>query len=151
MSRNNKSPLHPSALTLNDMNLGRRVIQFNKYGGIQTEAVIVSRPYVLTLSLKMLKITTKNIVVEVVTQDGRKNIWFLNDVGVIPDSNVDHWNPSGWNPENFVIDARKRALLPEPSEYLPSSTSSDFEDDWDGYMLDEYNRHADRRAALNSY
>ena len=118
MSRRlNKSPLHPSALRLNDLTPGRRILEFNREFGIIRELVILGYPYVATVygGGKFLQVPCRN------TRSGHAELPFLADMGVLPYDN------GSWNPANFTIDHRKRHLLPEPR---PMRHALDTKDDF---------------------
>ncbi len=113
MSTRTKSPLHPSALSLNDIQPGRRIIRFNRLLGIMLEAVIVSKPYVCRY--QAFGLIRADLVVDLRSTDGFTESVYLTDMGVIPRSRTI------WSPVNFTIDARNRHLLPK---IVPESLES---------------------------
>lgn len=126
-----KSPLHPSALRIQDLNPGVKIVKYNRTYGLQGEYTVVSRPFVGYLGTQdgltpeyMSRL--KDLVVVLKDRYG-KHAHSLGDLGVTPCSGG--W----WNDANFVISARKRHLLPEP----PPRSSSVIQDDWEDYLWDE--------------
>ena len=111
MSTRTKSPLHPSALSLNDMNVGRRIIQFNTIFGIREEGRIVRAPYAERVEHPRYDYLAIWFKVDILATDGVIEAHHLTDLGVIP-SFGSNSNAYGWNPTNFTVDVRKRALLP---------------------------------------
>lgn len=112
-----KNPLHASALRLRDINPGRRIIKFNRELGIIGEFEIVSRPFFGYLATReeikrnphFCNTLVRRFIVELHdTTYGTRRPHSLRDLGVIP-----YDKPKEWNISNFVIDARKRHLLPE--------------------------------------
>ncbi len=106
-----KNPLHPSALSINDMTIGRRVLCFNTEHGILNSGTIVSRPYVETRSPRSIELIddswwAKTHLKVDLQCDGYTRSYFLGDLGVT------QYAGNGWNPANFVIDHRKEHLLP---------------------------------------
>ena len=132
MSRRQKSPLHPSALTINDLNPGRTVVRFNRHNGILGTHIVLERPVVRTEILVIaprieimyvvtvppnVKVLYRNALVvklrDVAT--GRSEYWRVCDLGVVPYVHE-------FSPVNFVVDDKSRHLLPDPQpEVFPSA------------------------------
>lgn len=109
-----KSPLHPSALTLNALTEGRTILRFNRHDGVQGSFVVMERPCVHTTELgRRMMVKLKSV------QFGTTQYHFLTDLGVLPSGN---W----FNDQNIVVDHRKGHLL--PTELVP----------WPPDIFDEY-------------
>jgi hypothetical protein len=121
MSARTKSPLHPSALSLNDIQPGRRIIRFNRNHGVMGEMVIVSKPYARRWRSVNGESGAK-LLVDLRWVDGFTGSLYLTDMGVIPYSGPNSGRRGFWNNVNFTIDARKRHLLPEISPSLPKNS-----------------------------
>lgn len=102
-----RSPLHPSALRLNDITVGRSIIWQNVVIGLVCEAVILTRPYVGRPGprFEFAEDRSRQSVVRLRTADGTVFVESLAEMGVMPYRGYD------WNSVNFIIDARKRDLL----------------------------------------
>jgi hypothetical protein len=92
-----KSPLHPSALRLKDINPGRRITEVNLVVGRLYEYVVESRPFEENSSIK---VSLREVV------SGARRDAFANDLGLIP------YEHGVWN-DIFVIDSHKAHLLRE--------------------------------------
>ena len=99
-----RNPLHPQALTLDDIVPGRHVIRFNVMLGILGEYEVLEAPryeYVTLLREHCHRVMLRDI------KTGEDYDYFLNDLGVTP------YPVMGWNDTNFIIDASDRDTLPE--------------------------------------
>jgi hypothetical protein len=101
-----KNPLHPSALRMRDMRLGKQVLVFNtQFGHVVHRGTIVREPYILRDELG------STLVVDIrAAGTGHVSDSFLADMGVVPYDGSFVW---GWNPTNFTISAQKQHLLPQ--------------------------------------
>ena len=137
MSARTKSPLHPSALSINDMNVGRRIIKFSLDQGIVLEGRIIRTPYVKRVQWPDYDTPDFYSLVDVRNNDGHVSPHHLEDLGVIPHQGSNHTrNPLEWNTINFTIDSRKEKLLPEvkPEAHFGNYNSLDYPfDDVDDY------------------
>ena len=120
-----RSPLHPSALRLQDVHPGVEFIQFNRYLGILTRSTFLSTPFVEDEGYgKILK-------ARVLYRCPMFQEFSLRDLGIVP-------YPYGWNKANFTIRASKEHLLPEPlGDALNPCRIDDPFDDY-GYVDDWY-------------
>lgn len=109
MSTRTKNPLHPSALGLNDMTVGRRIVQFNREFGVDVEGTVVKAPYVAETMLYGMQLK-----IDILTVAGRRMQHSLIHLGVIPFDRSNSDSRADWNQSNFTVDARKRHLLPAP-------------------------------------
>lgn len=133
MTASTKNPLHPSALRLNDIQPGRRIICFNLNNGIQGEFIVVRRPEVRFVGLGH---TRKKLVVALRSvRYGVEQYMSLGDMGIIPYS-------SGWNTVNFTVDSKKRKLLPDAKQAHAGSLCKweDMIDRWERDYEDELER-----------
>lgn len=104
MSVRTKNPLHPSALRINDLNPGRRIILFNVNLGDLGEFIVVHLPEV-----RFIKHMGKQYVVDLRSvRSGGEDYHYLSDMGVIPAH-------GSWSKVNFAVDSKKRDLLPTVS------------------------------------
>ena len=127
MSTRTKSPLHPSALSINDMRVGRRIIRFNIEHGIMAEGIIVRGPYMVSSYGPDGRKTTR-LKVDILNVSSTQSFRIisshtLGDMGVIAYTNPSR-NHTGWNGVNFTIDARKRRLLPDVAKLRPVPLAS---------------------------
>lgn len=112
MSTSSKNPLHASTITVNDLNVGRRVIVFHKHLGILHESTVVTRPYILRVKPRHIDRVANLLVVDLLdSKQGITEPHYLNEMGVIPFTGGGTRHP-GWGYTTFTIDARKRELLP---------------------------------------
>ena len=132
MSIHTKNPIHPSALSLNDIRPGRRVIMFNREQGITNEGFVVSKPYMADQRLLVGGPSRYTLFLGIRSvSTGDFNEYLLSNMGVIP-----YYWPSdlirpSWNRFSFIVDARKRHLLPEPD--VPPLEEYGFEQDYSIY------------------
>lgn len=115
-----KNPLHPSALRVGDLTVGRRIIRFNTRLGIVAEYTVVKKPHLGHILPEHMRHggAQKSFVVTLRSQRGHSENYDLGDLGVIP-----YYKQTLWNGSNLTIDARKRHLLPAP---LPSAIPGQF-------------------------
>jgi len=95
------------------------------------EGVVVREPYVQTHASRFLG---KQLMVDIrPTEYGDVRTHFLSDTGTVP------YEGGLWSPVNFMVAAKKKHLLPEPSGPNPESFVgfSDFED----YFENEFDRY----------
>jgi len=144
VSRFLKNPLHPSALAVNDLTVGRHVLLYNCDVGIVEEGVVVSRPaatvprsgvnwdLVATMApapqvqaALEQQFRTPRLSVDIRSLDtGEVTCWQLDAIGVIPFPSrysEEYVPPRSahdlpWSMVNCVIDADKRSLLPAAQE-----------------------------------
>lgn len=126
-----KSPLHPSALRIQDLNPGIKIVAYNRTYGFEGEYTVVGQPIVGYLGtqdglMPWYTDEPKNLVVVLRDHYG-KHVHSLADLGVTP------YEGGWWNEANFVVSTRKRHLLPEPPPRPPIT----FQDDWDDDFWDE--------------
>lgn len=116
----NKNPLHPSALRVGDLTVGRRIVRFNARIGVVAEYTVVKKPHLGYIVPDFLRHGggQKSLVVTMRNEHGRTENHDLGDLGVIP---YGKW--SIWHGSNVTVDARKRHLLPAP---LPSAIPGEF-------------------------
>jgi hypothetical protein len=108
-----KNPLHPSALRIRDITPGRHIIGYSTRFGIEGEYLILGRPFVENYGDEEY---AGPCVVELMSvTDGEIFTDFLESMGVIT-------SPSGkWHDHAYVVDNRKRHLLPqEPPRRITS-------------------------------
>lgn len=124
----NKSPLHPSALRLNDIQPGRRFIRFNRYFGIREKGTILTRPFIGCLGSKDYWFFSDRLylVVKIRNEQGMTVNRPLIDMGIVPDGEKDNWSSA-----YFTIDARKEHLLPAPVPFQNGGWLDDEEEDFD--------------------
>lgn len=110
MSIRTKNPLHPSALSLNDLTVGREVIAVDVEYGIIWEGIIRSRPYAASythINFKNGPVTLRPLLFDVLLNSfGYLVSESPEDTGVIPFGNQESWHPT-----HYLIDARKRHLI----------------------------------------
>lgn len=105
-----KNPMHPSALRLRDLTVGRHIVSFNKEFGIMGEYIIVSRPFVDDSPLgRTIKIWLRNI------GSGIAWVHYTNDMGVTTYPGRRLCGENWWSRTNYFVDHRKRHLLPAPT------------------------------------
>lgn len=111
----NKNPLHPSALRVGDLTVGRRIIRFNARIGVIAEYTVVKKPHLGHVLPEHMRFggAQESFVVTLRGQRGLSENFDLGDLGVIP-----YGGQSPWNGSNIVVDARKRHLLPNPMTSL---------------------------------
>lgn len=117
-----QSRLHESALTINGITPQRTVVKYNRYTGDSRTYVVLGYPVVLTTITRTLGSAPEHVKTvpegaHVIhgpalmakmrdTATGRVGYKYLSDLGVVP-------NRAGrFNAGNFLIDHRKRHLLP---------------------------------------
>lgn len=126
MSFRTKNPRHPSALSINDLTVGRHVLLFNVNAGVTIDGIVVSLPHVMTGPMTRYWATPPVVVDIRSTIDGLVRSNLLTSLGVVP---LEVW---GWSQSNFVVDHRKRHLLPEPVGY-----PSDFLDSLEAALMEQ--------------
>jgi hypothetical protein len=105
MPTGQKSPLHPSALTINGLTVGRTILRFNRHHGEQGLFIVMERPRVrATMRGSFLMVRLKSVLT------GKSSYHHLSDLGVVSSRGV-------FSEQNFVVDHRKRHLL--PTELVP--------------------------------
>jgi hypothetical protein len=110
-----KNPIHPSALTLNDLTVGRKIVVINNSLGLARYrckhmlATVVSRPFVAIGGTgQQIKVT--------LDVEGRRIDYELGSIGVIPNEEGE-WSDY----TSFIIDARKMHLAVTESSSLMNS------------------------------
>lgn len=105
-----KNPLHPSAMTLNDVQVGVEFTSFNIYQGVRYRGRFVSKAFVR----KLYHGGAMGAIVEI---DGIRQAIFLGDYGITP-YGTQH------NDVNFTVRRSKEHLLPpvqpEPADLVRS-------------------------------
>lgn len=126
LSAHTKNPLHPSALTLNNINIGREVILFNRINGVLHSGRVISKPYVQREVFRGMVLVRLAVDIRSST-DGITRAHYLTEMGVIPYHTP--WSDSKWywSKTDFTVDARKRHLLPNVT----------YESDWAGIEEEE--------------
>ncbi len=98
-----RTPLHPKALTLDGIVVGREVIVYNIHGTMRRRGRVLAKPFEAQGPAGS---TTLRVTLEL--EDGKQESLFLTDCGVIQ-----NWMGQ-WNRHNFTIDAGDERDLPEP-------------------------------------
>jgi len=132
MATGQKSPLHPSALTINHLNPGRRIIKFSMFDGEVGAYEVCEHPVVredmfegITIMVKLKDLLT-----------GRITYVSLTTLGIV------RFPDGGFSRVTFTVDHRKRRLLPtarllrpladysKEEEIFPFGYESRFDDEW---------------------
>lgn len=130
MPTGQKSPLHPSALTINGLTPGRTIVKFNRHLGVRETYVVMERPVVRTSILSPApgfkivhvvvvppnaRVVSKNVQAVLLrdVKTGEMGYQYLGDLGVTPH------HTGGFNEANFVVDHRKKHLLPTELKPYP--------------------------------
>jgi len=108
VSRNDRSPLHSSALRLCDITPGKEYVVYNlKLGSVMDAGWFLSGPYMLVdrddqgnSVFSCLAVNTRSILWGV-------DAWPLADIGVVQHQGT-------WSPCNFTVAASRAYLLPPP-------------------------------------
>jgi hypothetical protein len=125
--KNEKNPLHASALRLRDLTVGRHIIVFETESGALGEYIVISRPFVDDGPDGH---TTKVMLRDV--NSGLVSAHYTEDMGVTMYPVNETWEMSQWNLVVFTVDHRKRHLLPELHLGTESSLLID------GIIADDY-------------
>jgi hypothetical protein len=100
-----KSPHHESALRLKDFTPGRHVIRYSYLDSSQYEHIVLDYPFVKHRWFfpggSAIVIPFRNV------QLGTRHDYHASEIGVIPNEH------GRWDDPNFVIDYRKRHLIPD--------------------------------------
>ena len=147
MSVRSKNPLHPSALSLNKMTVGRPIICQNTEFGVVVEGTIIRAPYIERVVSEDDGEVFTELTIDIVNQFGDIEPVELVNIGVIPYNGSNSDPDADWHEKSFTIDARKRALLPrvivDNSPYSDSYFSLD-------YPFDTNEDYFDLMTHLNS-
>lgn len=106
-----RSPLHPSAMRINDVHPGVSFIRFNIYGGIVSRGRFLTGPMrgdtVTPFGPPVALGTGSMLVAWAIVPDFRRPVaLWLTDMGII------NWVHGYWDPEVFTVKANKEHLLP---------------------------------------
>lgn len=132
---NNKNPLHPSALRINDVHPGVQFAMFNIARGIIEQGTFTSKPYVGSLFDDGKQ---RDLLVMYRSEHGYNSKYHLIDLGIVT-------NGAGhWNRHNFTIPLKKLHLLPSVDEELARRDIEELEflfsgdHSWDDYYEDNF-------------
>jgi len=122
-----KSPLHPSALGVNDLFVGQKITRFNLQLGYMGDFIVLRKPYIGVFrgedsyegqNKRDYLIQLMSLYVHPLHSDFSHQIEekFLTDMGVTPYHF--HTGKPFWNRTNFVVDSRKVHLLPARDPHM---------------------------------
>lgn len=124
--KNEKSPLHQSALRLRDLTVGRCVIVFDTVFGVLGKYIVLSQPFVDNgPDGRKIRVMLRNV------DTGLVSASYTEDMGVTSYPFDGAWRMRWRNLTIFTVDHRKQDLLPEPF-YAGSSLIVD------GTLAEEY-------------
>ncbi len=104
MSRIERNPLHPSALTLQGVTPGREIVVWNRFAGVVDYGWFTGYPYIVEASdlynrtARLLAVDARSLFY------GENASWLLVNIGIVP-------FPTGWNEYNVTVPAAKVHLL----------------------------------------
>ena len=122
-----KSPLHPSALGLNDLFVGRKITLYNVELGQMGDYIVLRKPYigmfggVLTHEGKsekshLILLRPLDVSTDSPESSSQPKEMFVADMGITPRS-ISNSKPN-WG-VNVTVDSRKKDLLPKARHSQP--------------------------------